>query len=204
MSACTDPRHEAFALAYVTNGYNRAIAAREAGMSPGNAHYLLKTPHVAGRIQELIRDHFLPAQITAERTMLELGRIAFGDIRDLFDADGNLLPIGELDADAAARISAVDVEVSWQGKGEDAVPVTVKKIRTYDKMAALGILAKHFKLVGDEGDGVNALAAALAERLRQGRKHRQAAVQDADVVDVEPVTAPPVLPAIEPAEEPLW
>ncbi len=31
------------------------------------------------------------------------------------------------------------------------------------------LLAKHYKIVGDEGDGVNALASALADRLKMAR-----------------------------------
>lgn len=221
MTPCRDPRHEAFAQAYVANGYNRAVACRESGLRSGHTTY--HHPDVQRRIQELVAQNMAANEITAQRVMTELGRIAFGDMRDIFDAEGNLLPVQQWDADAAGRVSAIDVETRWEGRGDNAEPVTIKKIRTYDKMAALGLLAKHFKLVGDDGDGVNALASALADRLRNARRQRQAPVDE--VVDVEPVEpgAPrpidaqavevlelPAGPVVEAAvvnqqpEEPLW
>lgn len=212
MTPCKDPRHEAYAQAYVANGYNRAVACRESGIRSGHTTY--HHPDVQRRIQELVAQNMATNEITAQRVMTELGRIAFGDMRDIFDADGNLLAVQHWDADAAARVSSIDVETRWEGRGENAEPVTVKKIRTYDKMAALSLLAKHFKLVGDEGDGVNALASALADRLRSARRQRQAEPQD--VTDVEPIPPrriethdaeviemPTTAPAAQP-EEPLW
>jgi phage terminase small subunit len=210
---CADPRHEALAHAYVNCGFSRAAAAAQVGIAKQNFYYAFNLPDVQRRVRELMEQHHAAAGISARRTMIELGRIAFGDIRDVFDENGNLLPVQDWDADAAARISSIDVETRWEGKGENAEPVTVKKIRTYDKMAALGILAKHFKLVGDEGEtGVNALASALASALAEARRRRQAgptgpADSAGDVVDVTPRPAPPApaaaVAAPEPAEQ-LW
>ncbi len=130
------------------------------------------------------------SNITPERVMRELERIAFQDIRPIFDNDGNLKPIHLLDDDTAATIASVDVEVKWQGKGDDMVPVTTKKVRRVDKMAALNVLARHFKIVGDDNEGVNALASALAERLKRARNR----VFDQDVEDARIMNPPPLLP----------
>lgn len=207
MPVCDNPQHELFAQGIALKGLNRVAAYRDAGfpgIHPSAAHYVFHKPDVQRRIHELQTEHATAVMATAQRTMAEIGRIAFGDIRDLFDESGNLLPVDQLDSDAAARVASIDVEVRWEGKGEDAVPVTVKKVRTYDKMAALGLLAKHFKLVGDEGDGVNALASALADRLRQARKNRhRGEPAEADVVDVEP-RQPAAPEPLQLAEDPLW
>ena len=47
-------------------------------------------------------------------------RIAFADIRRLFDADGNLRPLHELSAEEAACIAAVEV-ISKNAKAADDV-----------------------------------------------------------------------------------
>jgi len=110
------------------------------------------------------------AGVNAKRVMLELARVAFADVRQLYDEHGNMIPPHLMDDDTAATITAIDVEVSMRGSGENAEPVITKKIRRADKMGALTLLAKHFKIVGDEGDGVNALASALADRLDNARR----------------------------------
>lgn len=193
-------RREVFAAEYVKTG-DRQAAAAAAGYSPtGNAGAMqLQNPEVRQKVAELNKQKLEAAGITAQRVMQEIGRIAFLDIRRLYDENGDLIPIHKLDADTAAALASVDVETKWEGKGDAAVPVTVKKVRTVDKMAGLNLLAKHFKLVGDEGDGVNAFASALADRLRNARRRADPVeeVEDAVLVEPEQVTYDP-----EPEAEP--
>ena len=73
------------------------------------------------------------------------------------------------------RIDLVTGEQELDENGNPIVDTVVvktytRKVRRFDKNPALNTLAKHFKLVGDEGDGVNALASALADRLQSARK----------------------------------
>jgi hypothetical protein len=49
------------------------------------------------------------------------------------------------------------------------VEIRTAKVKFMSKDASLTTLAKRFKLIGDEGDGVNALATALADRLKTAR-----------------------------------
>lgn len=231
MPACESPVHEAFAQAYVANGFNRTLALRSISAhlktdKPNGTlgHYYAHRPEVKARVQELTDQVYAAGMVSAQRVMQELGRLSFGDVRDLYDDEGNLIPPHLWSADVAARVASIDVETKWEGKGDEAVPVTVRKIRFYDKVAPLTILAKHFKLVGDEGDGVNALASALADQLRSARKRRQQAEAQDDVVDAEPreparpsapvqqaleivqvlPEAPPLSAVEQPPEEPLW
>lgn len=228
MPACGNPVHEAFAQAYVANGFNRALAIKEINSrgqgGSSMSHHYAHHPAVRARVQELTDQVYAAGMVSAQRVMQELGRLSFGDVRDLYDDEGNLIPPHLWSADVAARVASIDVETKWEGKGDEAVPVTVRKIRFYDKVAPLTILAKHFKLVGDEGDGVNALASALADQLRSARKRRQQAEAQDDVVDAEPreparpsapvqqaleivqvlPEAPPLSAVEQPPEEPLW
>ena len=116
------------------------------------------------------------ADVTAQRVMLELARVAFSDIRKIVDpVTGNLVPIQDLDIDTAAGISGIDVETRYEKDGESVTRVAVAKVRRYDKTPALAILARHFKIIGDDdASGVNALANALADRLKLARERTRA------------------------------
>lgn len=123
---------------------------------------------------------------------MEIGRVAFGDIRGIVDESGRLKPLAELDDDTAACVSGIEVETRFERDGVELdlvtgeakprfVSVQTAKVRRYDKNPALGLLARHFKLVGDEGDGLNAIANALAARLQEARKRIESQPVDGEI-----------------------
>ena len=97
--------------------------------------------------------------ITAQRTLEEYAKIGYMqlDVRKLFDEQGNLIPVHELDDDAAALISSIEVSevVSEQLGTKDAPRVVltrVRKIRLHslgDKKAALDSMARHLGMFKD-------------------------------------------------------
>lgn len=192
MPRLSNERHERFARFYVQH-WKAARAAVQAGMVSTYADELLQRSDVAARVQELNEAMITKADITAERVMLELGRVAFADLRSIYDDKGNLLLPSEMDDDAAATIAGLEHKVEsvrrkkvpkLDADGEQMVDIvtgdlifedetvttSIVKVKRYDKNPALGTLAKHFKIVGDEGDGLNAIASALADRLKSARK----------------------------------
>lgn len=186
--------HELFAQHYALNGHITQ-AGKLIGFVKSKAWALRQRADIQERVQELIEQRFSKASITAERTMKELARIAFADIRDLYDDNGDLLPVHLLPDDVAATVARIEVEIESRDDGDaiadGAEPgsrasrtlIITKKIRQADKMAALALLARHFKIVGEEGDGMNALANALADRLKAARRREYADVVDADYAD---------------------
>lgn len=176
MPQLTNGKHERFAQEFALSR-SKARGARAAGFKSLTTleantmgASILARPEVAARITEIAQQALDMADINAQRVMLELGRIAFGDVRRVFNDRGELKPVHEIDDDTAGCISAIEFEDVTRGAGQNAVTVRVGKIKRWDKNPALNTLAKHFKLVGDEGDGVNALASALADRLNTARK----------------------------------
>lgn len=165
-------RREMFVRAYISNGHNAAQAWIAAGGSKAsarqNAYEVLQEPGVKERIARLTAKALEVADITAQRTMIELGRVAFSDLRDCFDADGKLLPVHELSADAAAAIAGFEVEITETTKGD--VTTRVAKIRRAGKEVALGLLARHHKLVGNELDETLGKAMQFGERLGRARE----------------------------------
>lgn len=183
MPRLSNEAHEIYARHYAQHSH-AGKALKAAGLSVGYAATLAARPEIQARIVELNDAMLKASDITAQRVMLELGRVAFADVRKVFRADGTLIPIHELDDDAAASIAGIEHETKYEREGTEEVvdlvtgevttrprivAVRTAKIKRYGKDAALTTLAKHFKIVGDEGDGVNALASALADRLKSAR-----------------------------------
>jgi len=199
MAELTNNRHELFALAYVAHGaqYGAAAAACKAiGETPENGKRLVDRPEIQARIRELISARHAELNITAQRVMQELASISFVKVSDLYDKDGDLIPPYMLPPHVAAAISGIDVEVQMQGRGQSAIPITIRKYRFWDKNPSLSVLAKHFKIVGNEEDGINALASALADRLKNARKRMYEQPQQTveDAVIIEPAALPSPVP----------
>jgi len=163
---------EEFAQRYCVHG-NAAKAAEEMGVSRTRGGQLLRHPSVIKRIQQINAEQFAHVGVTAETVKAELARVAFASARDLFDADGNLIPPQDWDDEVAATVAGIDVEHRTEAGPVHGGPPSqyqVIKVRRVDKMAALALLARHFKVVGAEDDGVNALANALADRLNAAKR----------------------------------
>ncbi len=118
---------------------------------------------MAGKAKQLDR-----AELTAARVLQELRRIAFADVRGFFDPQGNLRSISTLTAEQAAALASFEVIIK-NAKAGDGVTDEVHKIKSWDKVHALELLAKHFKLLTDRIELVN--ADALLARLDAGRAH---------------------------------
>ncbi len=173
--ALVNPKHEAFVQHYVATSGSRGQAAKLAGVTTTTARNLLQDVEATARIRYLNAQQFQSVGITAEKVKKELADIAFQSANDLFDDDGNLIPINALPDHVASTIVQVEVEIRDKiVKDDEGNPtvesVTVKKIKRADKMAGLTLLARYFKIVGAEDDGVNALATALADRLNAAKR----------------------------------
>ncbi len=182
MPRLSNERYERFAV-HCAEHRNPRRAAMQVGLQPRSCEEVMLRPEVKERVAELSEELLTAAKITGQRVMLELGRVSFADLRGIYREDGSLKPVHEMDADTAASIAGMEFEERMEkhieedlATGEPVikwVPVRTVKVKRYDKNPALLTLAKHFKLVGDEGDGVNALATALADRLKLARKRTE-------------------------------
>lgn len=142
---------ETFA-AGVAQGLSQAQAYRNAYPSSAKwknesvwkrASELAAHREVSGRVQELLRKAAANNEVTGERVVREIARIAFFDIRKLVRDDGTPIPIKGLDDDTAAAIAGLDVARVGNAMIGEA---EVLKFRISDKNAALEKLAKHLGL----------------------------------------------------------
>ena len=134
------PKQEAFALAYCRL-MNASDAYREAyhagNMNPKTineaASRLLKNSKVSARIAELKAPAIAAAGLSVERTLREIARVAYADPRRLFRADGTLVPIVELDEDAAGMIAAIEVDEEGRHDSGCACGIKIKRSRRRSK-----------------------------------------------------------------------
>jgi phage terminase small subunit len=116
----------------------------------GNATRLANRPEVKARVQELLTAGAERAEITVERVLAELAKIGFSDIRKLFTDRGSLKRVEDLDDDAAACLSSIEVVTKHVPGGDEGEVEHVAKIKLWDKRAALVDLGKHLGMFVDK------------------------------------------------------
>ena len=105
--------------------------------------------NIKKRIAELRAERNKRLEITGDRVLAEIAKLAFYDPRSFFDADGRLKPIDELTADQAAIIGGIETLHRVVGDEKDGVAV-VTKIKMADKGANLERLGRNLKLFTDK------------------------------------------------------
>lgn len=140
--AAAAARRVAFVEAYIANGRNGTEAAIAAGFSPHSAHSraleLVKDREVIEMIEERHEALSVITGLDQVRTLREVARIAYSDPRKLFTETGSLKEMSELDDDCAAIVASVETEqVKSSGEGGDGALAQTKKLKLWDKNAAL-------------------------------------------------------------------
>ncbi|MCE9567471.1 MAG: terminase small subunit [Planctomycetes bacterium] len=185
-------KQEAFVRNYFENGGNASEAYRHAydaeNMSDKTiweaASRLLADSKVSARVKELKERHLKRHDVTIDRVLQEFARLAYLDVRKVFDEEGNLKAIHELDDDTAAAITSLEVEQTYQPSEVDeelegqshggalkrrrgtAAGARLHKIKLSDKKGALDSLAKYLGMFSDGAVTVN-VNSPLAEQDKE-------------------------------------
>lgn len=137
-------KQEAFAVAYIQTGnateaYRRAYSAGKMSIAALNveASRTLSHPKISLRIAALRAPALRKAELTVERTLQEVARVAYFDPRKLFREDGSLKRPDEWDDDTAAVIGSMEF---------DKETGRASKLKLWDKNAALEKAMKHLGL----------------------------------------------------------
>jgi phage terminase small subunit len=126
---------------------NGKQAAIRAGYSEKTAEVqasrLLSNAKVQAYIQEQRVKLADKLDLSKERVLLEYSRIGFVDIRKLFNENGSMRKINELDDDTAAAVAAIEIEDLFMGFGEEREQIGfTKKIKLNGKKEALDSICK--------------------------------------------------------------
>lgn len=115
-------------------------------------------PYVQEQLAKKAKEIAMKADITQEKVLREIARIAFLDVRNLFNDDGSPKALSELDDDSAAAIAGIK-----KMKMSDDWETVEYKFSSKD--AALEKLMRHLGLYQQDNEQKNT---SLAEALTAG------------------------------------
>lgn len=153
-----------------TQAYMRVYpdSSEEAAASSGSV--LLRNPKIKKAIEQGAEDKIARTKITQDKVLAEYAKIAFFDIRQLYDDRGELIPVYELPEDVARALSGIEhfVEYETIGNHKELTGRTTK-VKTNDKNKALDSMGKHLGMfpskheIGGPGGGPIAVTKIVEE-----------------------------------------
>lgn len=157
------PKQLAFIDEYIID-LNATQAAIRAGYSESTAgsigSELLKKPEIKQRIDERLYERQKRTNITQDRVINEIAKLAFFNSKKLFNSDGSPIPIQELDDDTAGAIVGIDV----MNINDNA---TIIKYKISDKNSSLDKLMKHMGSYAPEKKDITVDSATLLKEIAQ-------------------------------------
>lgn len=134
---------------------NATRAAIRAGYSKKTANEqaarLLANVSIRAAIDSGLAKRTEAVEVTVERVLKEIVRMAWVDIGEAYDENGSLKPIHEIPEDVRRAIVAIEVDEiwEWEGSGEDRKRVQIgetKKVKFADKRGSNELLGKYLKM----------------------------------------------------------
>ena len=141
------PLQQRFVYEYLIDGKANEAARRAGYKAWRQGNYLTRRPLIAAAIQAQLDKQQKRTRITADRVLEELACIAFSDVRECFDANGQLKNVVNLDDNAAAALAGFESVITYKKDADGNIdPEMIKKIKLWNKVEALEKLGKHFNL----------------------------------------------------------
>ncbi len=138
-----------------------------------NGNRLLTFADIKKYISDKIKEREKRTKVTQDKVIQELAKIAFADIRSLYNDSGGLKNIKEIDNDIAGAIISLETLEEYEGYGDNREKVgDTRKVKLLDKTKALELLGKHLGMfrdkieVGGKIDVNNPFAGMTTEELR--------------------------------------
>lgn len=143
-------KHPTQIEAYKAAGFN----VRDNKSAHGGAGRLMALPHIQRAIakekERIAKRH----DQSLDRWLREVLSCAFADPRELYDENGSLKPMSELEDHVAAAISEVETFEEYEGRGKNRELVGhTRKVRMHAKLEALKMAGQ---VLGYVRDKVNA------------------------------------------------
>jgi hypothetical protein len=124
----------------------------------------------APQVKSKAAERLALAQITPERTLLEIARIAYADVASFFNDDDTLKKPSELTVDQRAMLASFEASIGNVSSSDDKQDL-IHKIKAWDKTKALEMLARHFGMFQDRVSvDVNIQNDEINQRIAEGRK----------------------------------
>lgn len=116
-----------------------------------NSSRLLTKANIQEYVAEKQKEREKRTEVTQDMVIQELAKIAFADIRALYDDNGNLKNVKCLEDNIAGAVSQLETFEEYEGRGEDREYIgDTKKVKLLDKTKALELLGKHLGIFIDK------------------------------------------------------
>ena len=116
-----------------------------------NSSRLLTNANIQEYISQKQKEIEKRTEVTQDRIIKELAKIGFADIRNLYNDNGGIKNIVDIDDDTAGAISSVESFEEYEGRGDDREYIgDTKKVKMLDKTKALELLGKHLGMFKDK------------------------------------------------------
>lgn len=138
--------------AVVYAGFDCKTSKDNSNSARVTANRLLRDSYVCRRLTELMDRSAASIVLSKRKVLSEAARVAFCDPRKLFDTEGRLLPITDLDDNTAASIASIKVTTEFEDDedGHKKAVGETTEVKFWPKVSALDLLAKYYKLYEKE------------------------------------------------------
>ena len=147
------PRYVALVDEYLVD-WDIKAAAKRCGMGRlNNPHALLKRPKVGELLRQRMKDREQRTHITQDAVLAMLYLVATVDVRKMYNPDGTLKKITELDDATAFALSAVDIDetlIDGEKRKKPTVRTRTTKVKFLDRLAALRDIGKHIGMYNEK------------------------------------------------------
>ena len=151
------PNRQARFVAEYLIDLNATRAAIRAGYSEKTAYSqgqrLLKKVEIASQIADNTGKRLERLEISADRVLQELAKLAFYDPGALLESDGSMKQIREIDDLTRMAVAGLEVTELFEGTGDEKHAYGLcKKIKLADKGQNLERLGRYFKLFTEKSE----------------------------------------------------
>lgn len=153
MGEIANKNHEAFCHEYALSGnatksYMKVYKNLSEATAGTNASKLLQNTKINQRIDELRAATAKKLDLKSYDVALNFMRMGDYNLKDLYDAEGNWLPVPQLPDDVAFAIVGIKKTITGTGKGQR----TIYEYKFADKIRANENLGKHLGFYKEHND----------------------------------------------------
>lgn len=120
-----------------TQAYLRMYPSASYESARVSASRMLANVNIREAIFKAMKERESRTNITSDRVLREIARLAFTDARAVFDANGNMLPVKDWPDEVAAAVSSIKFKRNSESEAE------MVEIRFWDKGKALEMAGRH-------------------------------------------------------------
>ena len=169
-------KQKRFAAEYIID-LNATQAAIRAGYSESTAgqqaHELLKNLEIAQLIQKAMDKRAVRTQVTADRVLSELARLAFSNMEDFIDPDTGGPKFTDLTRDQWAAVQEITEDATGGSNDGERRLVLRRKFKLADKGLNLERIGRHLQLFTDKLAVSGNLTVSLSDEIRKARQRAQ-------------------------------